>query len=167
MAVIAGTAIAAVGLQGVGMISDFLGSKKSASAAKKAAQKQAADERLVTAEKIRQLNKEERTMAGDTRARAAGSHVKAGQGSPLEILAEQAREFTHERNINKKVGASKAASALQRGRDVGNAVKYQSYSNLAKGASSIFSIINEQGKNSTGQQGQPSINDSIRIKKTG
>jgi hypothetical protein len=140
----------AVGITAAGMISSFLGSKKSAQAAKDAAGRQAQDERLVTAEKIRQLNKEERTLAGDTRARAAGSHVKAGQGSPLEVLAEQAREFTHERNINKKVGASKAASALQRGRDVGNAVKYQSYSNLAKGASDIFSIINQAGQQSKG-----------------
>jgi hypothetical protein len=148
------------GIAAAGLISDFLGSKKSSSAAKKAADKQAADERLVTAEKIRQLNKQERTMAGDTRARAAGSRVKVDQGSPLEILAEQAREFTHERNINKKVGASKAASALQRGRDVGNAVKYQSYSNLAKGASNIFSILSSSGIGSSGKptpKAQPGV----------
>ena len=145
----------AVGITAAGMISEFLGSKKAAAAAENAADRQAGDERLVTAEKIRQLNKEERTLAGDTRARAAGSHVKTGQGSPLEVLAEQAREFTHERNINKKVGASKAASALQRGRDVGNAVKYQSYSNLAKGASNIFSIINSQGQQSSGTRKEP------------
>jgi hypothetical protein len=138
------------GIAAAGLISDFLGSKKSSSAAKKAAADQARDERLVTAEKIRQLNIQERTMAGDTRARAAGSRVKVDQGSPLEILAEQAREFTHERNINQRVGASKAASALQRGRDVGNAVKYQSYSNLAEGASNIFSIVNSHARYSEG-----------------
>jgi hypothetical protein len=141
----------AVGIAAAGMISSFLGSKKASQAAKEAAKRQAVDERALTKERLRQLDVEERTMAGDTRARAAGSHVKAGQGSPLEVLAEQAREFAREKQITKDVGASKAASALQRGRDVGNAVKYQSYSNMAQGASNIFSIINSQGQQSTGK----------------
>jgi hypothetical protein len=139
----------------VGMIADFLGSKKSASGAAKASHREAFAERRVTQEKVRQLHKEERTMAGDTRAKAAGSHVKAGQGSPLDVLAEQAKEFSRERQIVEQVGATKAASALQRGRDVGNAVRYQSYSNLATGASNIFSIINSQGQQSKGTPKAP------------
>jgi hypothetical protein len=150
MAVVAGIAIAGVSMQALGMISDFVGGRKAASAAKKAAKRQAVDERALTKERLRQLDVEERTMAGDTRARAAGSHVKAGQGSPLEVLAEQAREFAREKQITKDVGASKAASALQRGHDVGQVAKYKSYSNMAQGASNIFSLVNQHAQQSKG-----------------
>jgi hypothetical protein len=150
----------ATGIAAAGLISSFIGSKKAAQGARGAADDQNRDERLVTAEKIRQLNKQERTMAGDTRARAAGSRVKVDSISVMDVIVEQAREFTHERNINQRVGASKAASALQRGRDVGNAVKYQSYSNLAKGASNIFSILSSSGIGSSGKstpKAQPGV----------
>jgi hypothetical protein len=150
MPAITGMTIAAVGMQAAGLISDFIGGRKAASAAKKAGKKQASDERVMTAERIRQLQIEERTLRGETIAKVAGSHVKVGQGSPLEILAEQAREFSKERQITGQVGATKAAAAMQRGRDVGNIAKYQSYSNIASGASNIFNMINSSGAKSTG-----------------
>ena len=143
--------IAAAALQTLGLISDFLGSRKSASAAKKAARKEAQAEGEVTIERIRQLEIEERALAGATRAGYAGSGVKADVGAPLAILAEQAKEFAFEKQITARVGATKAAAALQRGRDVGNAVRYQSYSNLARGASNIFTILSQSGKSSTGK----------------
>lgn len=139
-----------VGISALGMISDFLGGKKASSAAKKAARKEAAAEGAVTVERLRQLEVEERATAGATRAGYAGGGVKADRGSPLQILAEQAKEFAYEKQITAQVGATKAASAMQRGRDVGNAVKYQSYSNLARGASNIFSIISKAGAKSGG-----------------
>ena len=66
------------------------------------------------------------------------------------VLANQAREFAYERKITKEVGASKASSALERGRNVATQYKYQSYSNLAQGASNIFDILNKSGKASGG-----------------
>jgi hypothetical protein len=149
-----GLLVAGVAMQGLGMISDFVGGRKAASAAKKAGKKQASDERVITAERIRQLQIEERTLRGETIAKVAGSHVKVGQGSPLEILAEQAREFSKERQITGQVGATKAAAALQRGRDVGSIAKYQSYSNIAQGASQIFNIMSNSGQQSSGQSNQ-------------
>ncbi len=143
-------AVATIALQSLGMISDFLGSRKAAKAAERAAKKEAVAEAKVTAERLRQLEKEERSLAGTTRAVAAGSGVKANIGSPLELLAEQASEFSYEKQIVRQVGATKAASALQRGRDIGDAVKYQSYGNLARGASNIFSIMSQSGMFSKG-----------------
>jgi len=139
-----------VGVAALGMISSYLGMKKSADRAKTAGTKEARAETAVTTERLRQLEIEEKTVMGATRAGYAGGGVKADQGSALQVLAEQAREFAFEKQITARVGATKAASALQRGRDVGNAVRYQSYSNLAQGASNIFSIINQAGARSKG-----------------
>jgi hypothetical protein len=147
-AVIAGVG---VGLQALGMISSFLGGKKASSAAERAAKKEAAAEGALTAERLRQLKKEEIAVAGETNAAVAASGVKVGRDSPLMILAEQASEFAHERQITSQVGATKAAAALQQGRDVGQSYKYQSYANLAKGASNIFSIMNDAGIFSSGK----------------
>jgi hypothetical protein len=146
-----GLLVAGVAMQGLGMISDFVGGRKAASAAKKAGKKQASDERVITAERIRQLQIEERTLRGETIGKVAASHVKVDQGSPLEVLAEQVREFSKERQITQQVGASKAAASMQRGRDVGNIAKYQSYSNIASGASQIFSMMSNSGKFSSGK----------------
>ena len=139
-----------VGIAALGLISSFLGSKKAESAAKEAARKEAVAEGKVTTERLRQLRVEEGVLRGETVAATAASGVKVGQDSPLMMLAEQASEFAHERRITADVGATRAAAALQRGRDVGNAVRYQSYSNLASGASNIFTILNKSGKNSGG-----------------
>ena len=145
---------AQIGLAAAGLISGFLCAKKASSAAKKAAKKEAIAEGKVTAERIRQIGREEQITGGETIARQAGSGVKVSEGSPLMILADQAKEFAHERRVTQEVGATKAAAALQRGRDVGNAVKYQSYSNLANGASNIFSIMNGAGMFSNGTEKQ-------------
>lgn len=147
---VATMAVVGASIAALGLISDFLGSRSAKSAAERQARKEAEAEGLVTTERLRQLDVEERSFAGATRAGYAGSGVKADTGSPLQILAEQAKEFAYEKQITAQVGASKAASALQRGRDVGNAVRYQSYSNLAQGASNIFTILSQSGKNSKG-----------------
>ena len=104
-------------------------------------------------------------LKGQTIAGFAGSNVKTDVGAPLEIVKEQAKEFAHERKITAQVGASKAAQGLQRGRDVGDMYKYQSYSNLAKGASNIFSLMNSSGMFSKGQAS--GFNDSFSVKKSG
>jgi len=138
---IAGAAIAAVG-----MITNYLGSKKKAKAAKKAAANEAWAEGRTTAERIRQLNIQERTMKGETMAMAAGSGVLATEGSPLQVMAEQAQEFKRERMFTKEVGATKAAASRQRGRDVAQEIQYQSYSNMAQSASNVFSMMGASGR---------------------
>ena len=67
-----------IALTALGMISDFVGGKSAGSAAEKAAEREAIAEGRVTAERVRQLGKEERTLAGDTRAASAGGGVNPG-----------------------------------------------------------------------------------------
>jgi hypothetical protein len=138
-------------LAALGMVADYVAGDKAAQAAGRAAEATGQAETEVTTERIRQLNLEQKRLEGSTIAATAGSNVKVGTGSPLEILAEQAREFTHEKFITSRVGATKTAQALQRGRDVGNAAKYQSYGNIAKGASNIFSMLSSSGEQSDGE----------------
>ena len=140
-----------VAIAAVSMITSFMGAKKASKAAKRAAKKEAIAEGKVTTERIRQLGVEEELTRGETIAATAASGVKVNQDSPLMILANQAREFAHERRITQEVGASKASAALERGRNVATQYKYQSYSNLAQSASNIFSIMNNAGKFSSGQ----------------
>ena len=137
-----GLAIAGAVTAAVGVVSSFLGAKKAESAAKKAAREEARLEGLVTTEKIRQLKVEERRMAGETRAGFAGpGGVRVDVGSPIAVLAEQAREFQRERGIVSQVGASKAAVALQRGQNIADQARFGGFAQAAQGASNVFSIL--------------------------
>ena len=107
----------------MGLVSLF-GASKGAKAAKKAGKAEAALGQRVTAEKIHMLKQEERTLAGDTRNIAAGSNVKADTGSPLTVLAEQAKRFARERKFVSEVGAEKSNIARQHGRNVAEQTMY-------------------------------------------
>jgi hypothetical protein len=142
-------ATAAVVIGAIGVISGFLGSKKASKAAKKQAEEEARLEALVTAERIRQLGREERTLYGETVAGYAGGGVLSSfgsmanvpretMGSPGTVLAEQAAEFQREREITQKVGATKVAQGLARGRATAEAYKFQGYSNAASGIANIL-----------------------------
>ena len=127
----------------IGLISGFLGSKKASKAAREQAALEAEHEGLITSERQRQINREERQLYGETRTRFAGGGVLAGganspQGSVGDILSEQASEFRQERAITGKVGASKVAQGLARGKAVADQYKYQGYGNVASGISSIL-----------------------------
>ncbi len=146
----AGLAIAGVVIGAVGLIAGFLGSKKASKAAKKQADLEAEQERLVTGERIRQLGREERQLAGDTVAGYAGGGVLSSFGSmsnvpretigsPGTVLAEQSAEFQREREITQKVGATKVAQGLARGKATAEAYKYAGYTNAAQGISNILS----------------------------
>ena len=134
------TAIAGI-ISIIGGISSILGGSKASKAAKKQGKLEAAAERRVTAEKIFQLNKEERRLAGTTRAVAVGSGVKANIGSPLTILAEQARAFGRERALVAEVGATKAQSALAGARNVGRQARYQGFAAGSQGISSGLQLF--------------------------
>jgi hypothetical protein len=135
-------------VQVVGLISSYIGSKKASKAAKEQAKEEARLEGIVTDEKIRQLGVDERTLYGQTVAGQAGSGVvgiqpNLGQsnvmaGSPQAVLGEQAASFLQQKNIVQQVGASKAASALTRGKNVAEQYKWQGYSNVASGVSNIL-----------------------------
>lgn len=141
-------AVAGAVIGAVGLISSFLGSKKASKAAKEQAALEAKHEGLITAERQRQINKEERALYGETRAGFAGGGVLAGtpgmdraptpQGSVGSILGEQATEFGFERAITGKVGASKVQQGLARGKAVADQYKYQGYANVATGVSQIL-----------------------------
>lgn len=138
-------ATAAAVIAGIGAITSIIGGNKAARAAKQAAQREAQLEGLVTIEKMRQLHIQERIQRGETIAQVAGSGVKASEGSPLTLLAEQAREFAMQRQITHSVGASKATAALQGGSLVANQAKFGSYSNAANQFANMFSLFGQAG----------------------
>jgi hypothetical protein len=118
-----------------------MGASSAMKKGKKAGREQAFAEQTVTKAKVEDLLKEERAMKGATIAGAAGSGVKVNQGSPLQILAEQAREFERERMTVKEVGATKTAAALTRSDMARTAAGYQGYSQALSSASTAFSLI--------------------------
>jgi hypothetical protein len=137
------------GIAAIGIISNFLGAKKAGKAAKEQAAEEARIEKLTTAERIRQIGKEERDMYGQTIAGYAGGGVLSSFGTmsdvPREtigsarpVLAEQAQEFAFERKITQETGASNVAQSLARGKALASQYKYQSYSNAASSIAQIF-----------------------------
>jgi len=146
--------IAATVVTGVlGTVASFIGSKKASKAAKEEAAEQARLEGLVTGEKLRRLDIDERTLYGETVAGYAGGGVQAiapsldqtslRTGSPQSVLQEQAKSFRDERKITKEVGASKAQAALTRGKNLADQYRYQGYANVA---SSIGNILSGYGQ---------------------
>jgi hypothetical protein len=113
--------------------SSIFGGKKASDSASKYGDEESYLEGVVTEAKVRSLRKEERTLAGDTRAAAAASGVKANMGSPQDILKEQAITFQEEINTVKKSGATRSSQAQTRGRMAGNQAMY-------RGLSDAFSI---------------------------
>ena len=158
MAAPVAAAMAAIAV--VGLISNFVGSKKASSAAKKQASEEARIEGLVTDEKLRQLRIDERTLYGETMAGFAGGGVLANAptlegtnmdrllgttgaarpqtGSVQSVMSEQSKSFKQQRDITATVGASKVAQTLQHGKNVAEQYKYQGYGNAATGISNIL-----------------------------
>jgi hypothetical protein len=159
-----GVASAVVGV--VGLISNFVGSKKAGKAAKKQSEEEARLEKLVTDEKLRNLRTDQRSLYGETlagfasggvlaRAPSLESNLTLGDsfggpgayggsasvmtGSPSAVINEQALEFARERDITRKAGASKVAQSLQHGKNVASAYKWSGYSDTASGISNILS----------------------------
>ena len=128
----------AIASTAISTITGFLGSKKAAKSAKKQAAEEARLEGIVTDEKIRRLDIEERAMAGETRAAYAGSGVLTGSPSPQTVLQEQAREFQKQRDVTKEAGASKVASALGQGSATADYYRYSGYANVASGISNML-----------------------------
>ena len=63
-------------------------------------------------------------------------------GSVGAVVGEQALEFAFERDITRKVGATKVSQALTRGQNVADQYKYAGFGNVATGISSILSNYN-------------------------
>jgi hypothetical protein len=144
-----GVAVAGAVIGAVGLISNFLGSKKAGKAAKKQSEEEARLEGLVTDEKLRQLSIEERITYGETLSGYASGGVLATTqnlsgaatpltGSPSTIIDEQRKTFADERSITRQVGASKVAQSLQHGKNVASAYKWSGYSDTASGISNIL-----------------------------
>jgi hypothetical protein len=139
----------AVGVGVAGLISTFIASKKGSSAAKKQSKEEARLEGLVTQEKIRTLGIDERTLYGETLSGYAGGGVLGIQpnlgatnvaaGSPQSVLSEQKKSFAAERDIVGKVGASKAAASLTRGKNLADQYRWSGYANVASSVSNIIS----------------------------
>ncbi len=125
----------------ISAISSVVGGIKGSKAAKAAGRAEARAEGVVTAAKLADLIIEERALKGQTLAATAGSRVKVGVGSPVEILKEQAATFARERQTVATVGATKAAQSKTRGSMVGDAALYQGIGQGFSQASTAFSLF--------------------------
>lgn len=121
-------------------------SRKMAKKQEALGREEAAMEKEVTVERIRQIGREESMMREETVAATAASGVKIGSQSTLEVLAEQKAEFARERAITEKVGASRAAAALGNASLRSQTTKYQGYSAAASGITNAFSLLHMSGK---------------------
>ena len=135
-------------ISAIGLISDYVGNKRGADAAEDQAALQATHEDQLTNERLRQIDKEERALYGETLARYAGSGVKifegdgsrglALRGSVGQNIEEQRREFAYEKQITRQVGATKVSQALMQGKAVSDQYKYGAYSGALKGAGNLM-----------------------------
>ena len=125
-------------ISAVGSIVGGIKGGKSAGAAGRAEARAEGD---ITSAKLEDLFAEERNMRGQTLAGAAGANVKVDKGSPVEILAEQARTFERERQITAKVGASRASITKQRGEMLGKQIAYQGISTGIGQLAGAFSMM--------------------------
>lgn len=119
----------------------LIAGERAADAADDAASEEARLEGVVTREKLRQLQVEEEVVRGETIAAIAGSGVKVDEGSPLVVLADQAREYEYVRGATREAGASRAANALTRGRAVGDQARYGSYASSANSLTNLFMYL--------------------------
>jgi hypothetical protein len=134
-------AVTAVVTTAVGVGYSIYAGERARDDAKDAGAAQAATEREVTKERIRQIAREEMLTREATVAATAGSGVKIGSQSTLAVLADQAAEFKREKAITEKVGASAAKAALAEGSAVGSQYRAQGISSAISGVASIFSIL--------------------------
>jgi hypothetical protein len=129
----------------IGAGSSIFGGISGSKAAKSAAKVQGRQELELTQAKIEDLKLEERNLAGQTKAAVAGAGVKVGAGSPLEVLAEQAKNFMRERQTVAKVGATNASVINKRGSMVGKQALYQGVGQGASQMSNAFSLFAQAG----------------------
>ena len=91
--------------------------------AKKAGKESAAIERRVTAEQLRQLDRDRREMLGTQTVNVAASGFGFDPDSSQSQLREDmAREFALTRQFTGEVGASNANAVEQAGRDTGDRI---------------------------------------------
>jgi hypothetical protein len=133
------------GLAVFSAVTSFVGGRRASKAAKRAAAEASRQEKVVTRERLLQIDQEEKSLRGTTLARAAGSGSVVGSGSVLAILAEQAREFERERVITRSVGASKVRATLAQGDSVAAQASAQGLANLFSGLSSAASLAYQSG----------------------
>ena len=121
----------------------IIGGIKGKKGAEKAAMEQAKMEGLLTNAKLEDLKTQERVMKGQTIAAVAGSNVKTDIGSPLQVLMEQAKNFTKERQTVAQVGATRSGNTLLRGKQVGRQALWQGWTNAFAQTSSAFSTFSQ------------------------
>jgi len=128
-------------------LQSYLGGKEAKEDAEYAANEEARLEGLVTDAKLETIKTEKRVMRGETLASAAGANVMIDRGSPLEILKEQARVFGNESRVVRQAGASRAAQAQTRGRNIGKQAMYAGLGNAAGSFGTAFALIQQQRGN--------------------
>jgi hypothetical protein len=131
----------AVALGAVDLISGIMGGSSAKRAAKREAKEEARLEGLLTTEKVRQLDVEQRLREGETRAGYASGRVDIRSKSALDIITEQKATALKERQTILEVGASRAANALQRGSNLSEQIGYKTIGDAAGSASNLFTLI--------------------------
>ena len=134
-------AVTAVVVSAVGVGYSIYSGEQAKKGAKQAGAAQAQTEAEVTKERVRQIAREEMLTREATVAATAGSGVKVGSQSTLQVLADQQAEFAREKAITEKVGASAAKAALAEGKAVGAQYQAQGVSGAISGIGNIFSIL--------------------------
>ncbi len=115
---------------------------KSSSRAKRAAKKEARMERLMTAEELRRLGKEQEAVLGSARAQISGSGFTGYGANTEEYLADLQKEQVLQQAFTAQVGASRASAIEDRGSAQSSAYKMGAYSSLLQAGGKIGEAFN-------------------------
>jgi hypothetical protein len=120
-----------------------VGSSMSAkSKAKKEAKKAQRLERLMTAEELRRLDKEQAQVLGTAQSQIAGSGFTGYGASSEAYMADLQKEQGLQRGFTQQVGAQRANAIGSQGRAQAQAYEYQALSSLIGGATKIGESFN-------------------------
>ncbi len=132
-------AVIAYGLGTALSVGSSLSSKKKA---KKERKKAEALNRLMTAEEVRRLGKEQEAVLGTARSQIAASGF-TGYGASTEAYMKELRsEQAKEIQFTKQVGAEKAGLLRSQGKAQESAYGYQAASSLLQGVTQIGENFN-------------------------
>ncbi len=120
--------LATRGMEAAGSIS---GAEKEAAAIKATGEQQQAQKEF----EARKLEREKRVMAGRQRALYAKAGVDISAGSPLEVMAETAREYEADIEQTRNIGLLAYQSALKSAKAVKTAGLWKGGSTILTGAS--------------------------------
>lgn len=133
-----GAAMVAAGASALNAVGSFSAGRK----AKKAAQKEARLQRLMTAEELRRLEKEQSQVLGSARAQIAGSGFTGYGASSEAYLDELQSSQSAQQTFTAQVGAERASAIRTRGNAVASSYKMGALSSLISAGGSVGESFN-------------------------